>query len=273
MARGLVDRPGGTRVSTPDRELDRIIEQERAHENAWYARALRERFFEREGFRRLVACNVAAFRRQVPLRLDMRVLSIGAGLGDYELALAPLVKHIVAVELSETAAEAARARLSAAHVANVDVIAGPIDTQPFERSQFDVVYAMGVFHHFLPDQRRQLLRQVHTWLAPAGWLYVRDPNARGLLRRILEGWFRRRSNVHAEQETSLDPYALEREAAGVGFHDLRLDYIDVIGGPLPWLVRSESPALWRAVFGFDRAWLAVPGLRRAASQFALVARK
>ena len=43
-------------MSTPDP----IIEQERAHENAWYARALRERFFEREGFRQLVAWNVAA---------------------------------------------------------------------------------------------------------------------------------------------------------------------------------------------------------------------
>jgi hypothetical protein len=39
-----------------------IVEQERAHENAWYTRALRERFFEREGFRRLVAWNVASAR-------------------------------------------------------------------------------------------------------------------------------------------------------------------------------------------------------------------
>ena len=63
-------------MSTPDRELDPIIEQERAHENAWYTRALRERFFEREGFRRLVSCNVAAFRRQVPLRLSGNVLQL-----------------------------------------------------------------------------------------------------------------------------------------------------------------------------------------------------
>lgn len=251
---------------------DPIIEQERAHENAWYARALRERFFEREGFRQLVAWNVAAFRREVPLRLDMRVLSIGAGLGDYELAIAPLVRHIVAVELSETAAEAARARLREAHVHNVDVIAGAIDDQPFEAHQFDVVYAMGVFHHFLPDQRRALLGHVHRWLAPAGWLYVRDPNARGLLRRMLESWFRRRSDVHAEQEASLDPYVLAREVEMAGFRATRIDYVDVIGGPLPWLLRHESPVLWRAVFAFDRAWLAVPGLRRAASQFALVAR-
>ena len=250
-----------------------IVEQERAHENAWYTRALRERFFEREGFRQLVAWNVAAFRRQVPLQRDMRVLSIGAGLGDYELAIAHAVAHITAVELSETAADAARDRLRAAAIDNVTVITGPIDTQAFDTGQFDVVYAMGVFHHFLPDQRRHLLTQVHGWLTPAGWLYVRDPNARGLLRRVLEGWFRRRSDVHAEQETSLDPYVLREEATRVGFSDAHLDYIDIVGGPLPWLVRSESRLLWRAVFAFDRAWLAVPGLRRAASQFALVARR
>lgn len=252
---------------------DAIIAQEREHENAWYTRALRERFFDREGFRQLVAWNVAAFRRRVPLRPDMRMLSIGAGLGDYELALAPWVQHITAVELSETAAEAARSRLRDAGIGNVDVIAGPIDTQAFESAQFDVVYAMGVFHHFLPDQRRQLLAQIRDWLAPSGWLYVRDPNARGVLRRLMEGWFRRRSTVHAEQETSLDPYALREEARGAGFTDTHVDYIDVIGGPLPWLVRSDSRLLWRAVFGFDRAWLAVPGLRRGASQFALVARR
>ena len=254
-------------------DVTAIIEQERAHENAWYTRALRERFFEREGFRQLVAWNVAAFRRQVPLRADMRVLSIGAGLGDYELAIAPAVRHITAVELSETAADAARTRLRAAAITNVDVITGPIDTQPFVAGQFDVVYAMGVFHHFLPDQRRALLAQVHGWTTAGGWLYVRDPNARGLLRMVLEGWFRRRSDVHAEQETSLDPYALRDEAARAGFSDLRIDYIDVVGGPLPWLLRSESPWLWRLVFGVDRAWLAIPGLRNAASQFALVGRR
>ncbi|BCS34731.1 hypothetical protein TBR22_A39570 [Luteitalea sp. TBR-22] len=252
---------------------DPIIEQERAHENAWYTRALEERFFEREGFRQLVAWNVAAFRRQVPLRRDMRLLSIGAGLGDYELALAPLVAHITAVELSETATATARQRLAAAGLDNVTVITGPIDTQAFDRASFDVVYAMGVFHHFLPEQRRRLLAQCHDWTRAGGSLYVRDPNARGLLRRVLEGWFRRRSTVHAEQEASLDPLALREEALAAGFRDPRLDYIDVIGGPLPWLVRSDSRLLWRAVFAVDRAWLAIPGLRRAASQFALVARR
>lgn len=252
---------------------DAIIEQEREHENTWYARALRERFFEREGFRQLVAWNVAAFRREVPLRSDMRVLSIGAGLGDYELAIAADVGQITAVELSETAADAARARLDAAGVHNVTVITGPIDTQPFPSNHFDVVYAMGVFHHFLPAQRQLLLARIHDWMAPSGWLYVRDPNARGWLRRVMEGWFRRRSTVHAEQEASLDPEALRDEAVRAGFAHTRIDYIDVVGGPLPWLLAVESAWLWRAVFAFDRAWLAVPGLRRAASQFALVARR
>ena len=256
-------------MTTPDP----IVEQERAHENAWYTRALRERFFEREGFRQLVAWNVAAFAREVPLRRDMRVLSIGAGLGDYELALAGSVGHILAVELSETAAAAARTRLHEAGITNVEVVADAIDAQDFGPARFDAIYAMGVFHHFLPGQRRLLLSRAHSWLADGGWIYVRDPNARGLLRRVLEQWFRRRSTVHAEQEASLDPRVIAGEAAEAGFRDVHIDYIDVIGGPLPWLVRSNSRWFWRVVFGIDRAWLSVPGLRRAASQFALVARK
>lgn len=252
---------------------DPTIERERAHEDAWYSRALSERFFEREGFIRLIAWNVRAFRRQVPLHAGLRVLSIGAGLCNYELALASSVREIVAVELSETAAAAARQRLREAGIANVDVIAGAIDAQRFAPGRFDVVYAMGVFHHFEPDQRVRVLARIHGWLAPSGWLYVRDPNARGLLRMAMERRFRRRSTVHAPQEASLDPYLLRREVERAGFRDVRLDYIDVIAGPLPWLIRSNSTLLWSAIFGVDRAWLAVPGLRRAASQFALIARR
>jgi SAM-dependent methyltransferase len=255
---------------TPD---DRQIDAERAHEEAWYGRAIAERFFEHEGFRRLVAWNVEALRREVPLRADMRVLSIGSGLGDYELALAHEVGHITAVELSPTAAAHTRARLWERGLTNVDVVCGAIDTQSFGPGSFDLVYAMGVFHHFTPDQRARLFGRVVPWLAEGAWFYLRDPNARGLLRRALEGWFRHRSDVHAPQETSLDPYDIAREAAAAGLRDTQIDYVDVIGGPLPWLIRSDSRLLWTLVFGLDRLWLSVPGVRRGASQFALVARR
>lgn len=249
------------------------LDVERAHEDAWYRRAIDQRFFEHEGFRRLVAWNVAAFRRLVPLHDRMTVLSVGSGLGDYELALAGTVGRIVAVELSPVAASEARRRLEAAGIANVEVVTGAIDDQTFADGEFDVVYAMGVFHHFLPDQRAALLARITPWIASGGWLYLRDPNARGWLRRAMEAWFRRRSTMHSPQEASLDPDVLARELAEAGYREIRRDDIDVVAGPLPWLVRSNSRLLWSVVFGVDALWLTVPLLRRGASQFALAARR
>ncbi len=249
------------------------LDVERAHEDAWYRRAIDERFFDHEGFRRLVAWNVAALRRLVALDADMRVLSIGSGLGDYELALAGAVRHIVAVELSAVAAEEARRRLEGAGVPNVEVITGAIDEQTFAPGQFDLIYAMGVFHHFLPAQRAALLARLRPWLADGGLLYLRDPNANGWLRRAMERWFRRRSTMHSPQEASLDPDQLRQELAAAGYHDIRRDDVDVVAGPLPWLIRSDNRLLWRAVFAVDTLWLSVPPLRRGASQFALVARR
>ena len=256
-------------MTTPVTPLD----VERAHEDAWYRRAIDERFFDHEGFRGLVAWNVAAFRRLVPLHDRMTLLSIGSGLGDYELALAPLVQRIVSVELSPVAATEARRRIDAAGISNVEIITGAIDDQAFAPATFDVVYAMGVFHHFLPAQRTALLARITPWIVPGGWLYVRDPNARGWLRRAMEAWFRRRSTMHSPQEASLDPDVLAGELAAAGYHDIRRDDVDVIAGPLPWLVQSDSRLLWSVVFGFDALWLAVPPLRRGASQFALAARR
>lgn len=246
---------------------------EREHQEAWYSRAIGEAFFAREGFRRLIDWNLAALRRAVPVSREMRVLSIGCGLGDYEISLAPDVASIVAIDLSATAVGEARSRADGRGVANVDWIAGSALDLDFDPGAFDLVYAFGVLHHLDPAERLELLRRAHAWLTPGGWLYARDPNARGLLRRLGRGLYRRHSPFHSPDEHELDPFELVADVRTAGFERPTVDYTDVLGGPLPWLVRSRSRLLWSLVFAVDRVWLAVPGLRRLASQFAVVARR
>ena len=74
-------------------------------------------------------------------------------------------------------------------------------------------------------------------------------------------------------EAALDPDAILAEWTAAGFTETRIDYTDVIGGPLPWMLPVSSSLLWNAVFAIDRAWLAVPPLRRLASQFAIAGRR
>ena len=250
------------------------IDVERRHEDAWYDRAIAERFFEREGFRRLVLWNLDALRRSVPLDRSTRVLSVGCGLGDYEIALAPLVASIEAIDLSPRAVAEATRRAAALGIGNLRFTARAFQEFDCGPGSFDVVYALGVVHH-LPgaSDRTAFFRRVAHWLAPGGVLYIREPSARGLPRRLAYRFFRDRCGIHSPNEEHLDPAATAAEVFAAGFDTPRLEYTDVLGGPLPWLIATRSSLVWSAVFAFDRAWLTVPGLRRVASQFSIAARR
>ena len=128
-----------------------------------------------------------------------------------------------------------------------------------------------MLHHLSREERQALLSRVHGWLSPGGWFYARDPNARGALRRATGWWFE--SIVVPQPERSrLDPVRCwSGELVAAGFRTPRIGYTDVLGGPLPWLLRTTSGAFWTTVFTVDRAWLGVPGLRALASQFEISA--
>jgi SAM-dependent methyltransferase len=238
--------------------------RERAHQDEWYSRAIRDRFFEREGFRRLIAWNLERLRRAVPLTPASRVLSLGCGTGEYEVQLAPSVAQVTAIDLSPVAIEHARRRAAQRGIGNVTFMAGSLLDAALP--EVDVVYALGVLHHLSLADRHALLVRARRTLAEGGWFYARDPNARGLLRRAA-GPVLRFSPFHSPDEAALDPGATRRELLAAGFRDPAVTYTDVVAGPLPWLLNVSSPWLWRAVFAFDRAWLSAPGLRALASQF------
>ena len=253
-------------------DLSSLHDSERAHHDAFYTDAVRTGFFDRTGFQHLVAWNLAALRRLVPVTPSTRLLSIGCGLGDYELRLAREVASIVAIDLSPVAVDIAAQRAAAAGLQNVEFRCSAGIDHRVPAGSVDLVVAFGVFHHLPAEEREGILRQAREWLAPSGHVYVRDPSARGVLRRTLGPLFRWWCDVHTDDEAALDPQVIARELRQAGFEDVRIDYVDVIGGPLPWLFGAASPLLWRAVFAFDRVWLATP-LRRWASQFAVSGRR
>jgi len=245
---------------------------ERDHQDRWYREAIAGRFFEREGFRRLVAWNLDHLLRSVPFTGDMRVLSIGCGLGDYELAIAGRVGHLVAFDLSDVAVAEATRRASLSAIHNVEFHAGDVQQIDLSPRSFDVVYALGTLHHLKRDDRRRLLQAVAAWLKPDGWFYARDPNARSTLRSIAQRFWRD-ATFQSPDEQPLVPRDLVKEIEQAGLDRIRLAYTDVFLGPLPWVLGISSRLFWRLVAAADRAWLAVPGLRTRASQFALVARR
>jgi SAM-dependent methyltransferase len=231
-----------------------------------------ERFFEREGFRRLTTWNLRRLRQVVPIDASSRVLSVGCGTGEYELRLAPDVDRLAAFDLSAVAIAEARARAADRRLTNLDFREGSLLDVSFPDASFDVVYAMGVLHHLSLAERHTLLIRAREWLVPGGVFYARDPSARSLLRRAAGAWARH-SDFHSPNEAALDPTELQHEVLAAGFQDPIVGYTDVLAGPLPWLLASRSKTVWDVVFAFDRAWLATPGLRRRASQFDIRARR
>lgn len=247
------------------------LDVERAHEDEWYRRVVAEGFFEREGFRQLIAANLAALERLVPLTPETRVLSLGCGTGEYERLLATRCRSVVGIDLSPIAIGYAQRRARDEHLDRLSFVCGPVESVELAASSVDLVVIFGVLHHLSAVQRAEVYPRVQRWLAPGGWCYARDPNARGLLRR-LAGRFARRGEFHSPNETALDPRVVLAEWQAGGFSEVRVDYTDVIGGPLPWMLPVSSGLFWRGVFAADRAWLTVPALRPLASQFALAGR-
>jgi len=92
-----------------------------------------------------------------------RVLSIGCGIGDLELLLAPHVAGITGVDLSPAAIAEANRAAQARNITNVRFLEGAWQTAPLPDESFDLVLAIFFLHH-LPDDSRARLRWRLNWL-------------------------------------------------------------------------------------------------------------
>jgi ubiquinone/menaquinone biosynthesis C-methylase UbiE len=79
----------------------------------------------------------------VPTTGDERALDAGSGTGALALALAPLVREVVGVDVDEERIEAAR-RVAPA---NVSFVLGDASALPFARASFEIAGCLRVLHH------------------------------------------------------------------------------------------------------------------------------
>lgn len=100
-----------------------------------------------------------------------RALEIGCGTGTNAIALARLgFESVTALDIAPKAIEMARAKVSAAGVANItllalDIIAAP----PAPAASIDFAFDRGVFHSVSDEQRPIFARRVAEALRPGGW--------------------------------------------------------------------------------------------------------
>jgi ubiquinone/menaquinone biosynthesis C-methylase UbiE len=109
-------------------------------------------------------------RRFVEPRGDERALDAGTGTGALALALAPLVREVVGVDLVPELLAEARSR--AREFPNVEFVEGDITSLPFEPASFDLAGTVSTVHHI---QRPELVvAEIARVTRPGGKIVVAD---------------------------------------------------------------------------------------------------
>ncbi len=198
-----------------------------------------------------------------------RVLSLGCGIGDTEVLLAPHVGELTGLDLSPSAIR--QARIDAAGVSNLKFIEGTLESAQIGPASFDVVIAIFFLHH-LPDTVPELAKQIATILKPGGVFYALDPSRYRLSGAIGELLIPKlMARYQSPNERQLAPGTTAEHFTKAGL-DARYEYYDFLSTPLAGLFPSWRFG-YRAMRAIDEALVRTPLLKRASSNFEVIARR
>ncbi|MGC4054902.1 MAG: class I SAM-dependent methyltransferase [Paludibaculum sp.] len=139
-----------------------VLERElRYHEELYSGFA--QKHFARPAVRALRRNMVRRILRQTRMQPSARVLSIGCGIGDTELLLAPHAGHVTCLDLSPAAVRQGRADAEQQEIRNVEFVEGTSNAVGGQK--FDAVIAIFFLHH-LPDPAGAISRRA-GWVAAA----------------------------------------------------------------------------------------------------------
>jgi SAM-dependent methyltransferase len=226
-----------------------------------------QRHFARPAVRALRTHMVGRMLRLLPDAARARALSIGCGIGDTEILLAPRVASLHGVDLSPAAIRQCRA--DAAGIANATFAEGSLESVDGE---YDFIFAIFFLHH-LPDSMLEAApARVARLLAPGGIFYSLDPNRyrlSGAIGELLVPKLMRKYQTPDERE--LEPARTAALFRGAGL-DCRVDYYDFLSSPLAGLAPG-----WRTGYSaarrLDDVITKLPLVRRCGSNFELIARR
>lgn len=249
-------------MDSPDPQ---VLARELEYHEKLYA-GFAQSHFARPAVRALRAHTVGRILRMTGAGARSRVLSLGCGIGDTELLLAPHVAEVVGVDLSPAAVRQACSDAARLGIGNARFLEGTT-----AQGTYDVVMAVFFLHH-LPDAAlAELPASVRRLLAPGGVFYSLDPSRRrlsGVVGRLLIPGLMKKYQTPDERE--LSPEATRDLFRAAGF-DARVEIYDFGSSPLAGLFPGWR-AGYRAARWLDDGLLRVPALRRRGSNFEVIAR-
>jgi cyclopropane fatty-acyl-phospholipid synthase-like methyltransferase len=222
--------------------------------------------FARPAVRELRRHMVGRILRLTGAGPQSRVLSLGCGIGDTELLLAPHVAEVVGIDLSPAAVRQARADAAKLGIRNARFEEGSTAA-----GRYDAVIAIFFLHHLPDEELAALPAQIAELLPPGGVFYSLDPSRRrmsGAIGRRLIPWMMRRYQTPDERE--LEPEATAALFERTGF-EVRTEIYDFGSSPLAGLFPGWR-AGYRAARALDDGLLKCGPLRRIGSNFEILAR-
>jgi SAM-dependent methyltransferase len=244
-----------------------ILESELRYHDQLYS-GFAQSHFARPAVRALRAHSVRRILELTGIGRESRVLSVGCGIGDTELLLAPEVAEITGVDLSGAGVRQARADAERLGIANARFVEGTLSAID---THFDAVIAIFFLHH-LPDRAlEEFPAEISRRLKPGGVFYSLDPSMRRLSaavgRRLVP---RLMKKYQTENERELDAQSTAGLFERAGF-EVRREMYDFGSSPLAGLFPG-----WRSGYllarWLDDMLLKVPALRDRGSDFEIVAR-
>src|SRR5690242_13719081 len=185
---------------------------------------------------------VSHILRLTQIGAGARVLSLGCGIGDTELLLAPHVRELVGIDLSPAAVRQARKDAALAGLSNVRFLEGaepPVET-------FDLIIAIFFLHHLPDSMLAEMPRRIQERLVPGGRFYCLDPSRQRLSGAIGSLLIPKlMAKYQSPDERELDGREVTALFEREGF-ECRGGYYDFVSSPLAGLFPG-----WR--FGYNCA--------------------
>jgi len=268
------DPPPGGRLAMsaprpiPEQEDQAVLARELAYHEKLYA-GFAQQHFSKPAVRALRAHIVNRIRQVCALDRTAVVLSLGCGIGDTEILLAPHVARVEGIDLSPAAVRQAQADARSAGCANCRFAQGSLENAAGE---YDAVIAIFFLHHLPARALAEAPALIARLLRPGGWFYSLDPNRfrlSGAVGSLLFPALMKKYQTPDERE--LDPRTSCERFLRAGLA-ARIDYYDFVSSPLAGLLPS-SLAAYRVARWLDEPLRRLPLLRRLGSNFEIIARK
>jgi SAM-dependent methyltransferase len=252
-------------------EIKPVLAREVEYHERLYAGFAQEHF-ARPAVRALRAHMVARILAATHTAKTARVLSLGCGIGDTEVLLAPAVSEIVGIDLAPSAIKQARLDAASAGAANLHFIEGSLETAALAPESFDLIFAIFFLHHLPQPLLESLPGRVYSLLRPRGRFYSLDPSRHrlsGAIGSIVVPRLMRK--YQSPDERQLDRAGTASLFSEAGF-EVRSGFYDFVSSPLAGLAPG-----WQSGYAvarlLDNVLVRTPLLCRLGSNFEIIARK